>query len=65
MKHIINIKIKTLRIMSSNYCIEINGKNRGSHHKGGYCSDPYDFTDIEDFSFFVTLLMFQIKICKR
>ena len=38
--------------MSSDYYIEINGKNIGTHHKGGYCSDPYDFTDIdEDFCY--------------
>lgn len=40
--------------MSSNYQIEIEGVSTGNHHKGGYCSDPYDFVDInEEFKFIV------------
>ena len=33
--------------MSSEYYIEADIHTTGTHHEGGYCSDPYDFCDID------------------
>jgi hypothetical protein len=31
-----------------NYEIKIEARRKGTHHKSGYCSDAYDYTDVDE-----------------